>query len=217
MTTKKVILGLFTLLASCTSNDNSDKSVVKSATGIMAFDDFRQENFKNEETFELFQEAIEKSKNLNFELARTLLEKAIKLDPQNKIIHSSLGSTELELGNYSDGIQHLKDAYNLDSTYLEAYTNMAIGYNALKKYEESIEVCELAIKKSTRRKVLCAANYNKSIAEYELEDLDKAISDISKAIEFSDSENLTMMLEQIKTGWVAQKDLQKVLNGGTKL
>jgi tetratricopeptide (TPR) repeat protein len=211
MTTRTVIAGLFALLVSCINNDKSDKSLVMSGSGIMAFDNFTQEDFKNEEAFELFQEAIEESKSLNFNLAKPLLEQALILDPKNNIIHSSLGSIELQLGNYDVGIQHHRDAYELDSTYLEAFTNMAIGYNALKKYEKSIEICEFAIKRSTRRMVLCAANYNKSIARYELKNFDEAINDIGKAIELSDNENLTLMLEQIEADWVRERDLKREL------
>lgn len=214
MTIRSIILGLLTFLAGCSRNENADKDVIKSDNGIITFDDFKQEHFKDGKTFELFQEAIKETKNGNFELARTLLERAIILDPKNKIIHSSLGSTELELKNYDAGIHHLKNAYDLDSTYLEACTNMAIGYNALKEYEKAIEICDFAIEKSKRRKVLCAANYNKSIAEYEMKNLDKAISDINKAIEFSDNESLRTIFDEIRSGWLSERDLQKVLNGG---
>jgi tetratricopeptide (TPR) repeat protein len=211
MSAKYILLGLWIVLLSCENRKTPD--IVKMDGSILDFGQFEERNFEDQRTFKIFQQGIEKAKNLDFENAKTLFEKALKLDPTNKIIHNSIASSELQLGNFENGVAHLKKAYEFDTTYYEACTNMAFAYNGMYDYQETIEVCNFVIGKTSRRKILCAAHFNKAIATHELKDLDEALYNIGKAIDYCDNQDTNSTMLTYRQEWNAEKEMVKMLRG----
>ncbi|MCK4607918.1 MAG: tetratricopeptide repeat protein, partial [Gammaproteobacteria bacterium] len=68
---------------------------------------------------------ILKAQQSNFETAKELLTKAVKLEPESASFHNSLANTLKNIGQLKQAISHYKIALKLEPNYATAYNNLA--------------------------------------------------------------------------------------------
>ena len=73
-----------------------------------------------------FDLAFEHQNKKNFELAKDLYEKIIKINPDNKNIQFNLGITYEELNQVNKAIECYQKVIHLDPLFIPSYNNLAL-------------------------------------------------------------------------------------------
>ena len=128
----------------------------------------------------LYLSGIMETEDGNPEQARTHLEEAVKLDPENNNAHYHLGVVEVQLHQWKDAVDHLQKSIELQIPLAEAHFELAkalrgVGqadraaeemktYQQLKKARESTQAAESAI--ALGDKDLESGKTDEAIAKY---------------------------------------------------
>jgi tetratricopeptide (TPR) repeat protein len=77
--------------------------------------------------------------------ARPELEKLDRSDPRNPLYPYWLGRLDYDAMQYTAAVTNLQKALNLDPTFMKAYDNLGLTYEALGQYEDAIRIYQQAI------------------------------------------------------------------------
>ncbi|MEE9331836.1 MAG: tetratricopeptide repeat protein [Methylophilaceae bacterium] len=92
-------------------------------------------------------------RNINLSEAKTLIETAIKLSPEDHYILDSLGWVEYRLGNYATAIEHLRNAHNIQADpEISAHLGEVLWKQGLQ--EEAEKIWNTALKNFPENNVL---------------------------------------------------------------
>ena len=72
-----------------------------------------------------------------FNLAKTLFHKAIKINPHNPSINNNLGNIFFELGEKEKAIKYYEKVIQLQPNHGDVYYNLGIIFNSLGKYQKA--------------------------------------------------------------------------------
>jgi tetratricopeptide (TPR) repeat protein len=87
---------------------------------------------------QLFQKAEYLYKTNQLIDAKYFYLKLLKKLPKEPSVLTNLGSIELQLGNYVDGILYLEKSINIDPDQIYAINNLANGYCEVKRFDEAL-------------------------------------------------------------------------------
>ena len=116
------------------------------------------------------------------QLSVDLIDKAIKLNPNNATFYSNRGNALKELGQSADAITNYDKAIQLNSGFIDAYYNRGNVLQILKRHDAAIESYDKAIQ---LRPDHASAYLNRGSALNGLGKLDAAIESYDKAIQLS--------------------------------
>jgi tetratricopeptide (TPR) repeat protein len=117
-------------------------SVLALAAGLSAF-----AKDSTEEAAKLFQEAQDLAKTQKFEQAATLLQKVIKLVPDNDRYLAMASEYEFKSGQYADGVEHALQAIKLNDKVGDYYVLVAANAQGDQDLDRAREYCELVLKR----------------------------------------------------------------------
>ncbi|MBL6988646.1 MAG: ATP-binding cassette domain-containing protein [Bacteriovoracaceae bacterium] len=98
----------------------------------------------------------------NFSECLTLNQKALQIDPGDVYATKGLGLAFAKLGDLEKGIEHLKSAQTLDSTYFDPFYDMAVIYYENGQFENALKTLKLTPVSSNEERDL-VANFIQSI------------------------------------------------------
>ena len=202
-----LIIATITLFTNCSRNKEPD--VIRIDGRILYFESLSRSSFTNEKAFELTSLGLAEAKLLNFKNASSYYKKALRLDPKNALIHCALGSTESELDNFDSSILHLMSAIEIDSLFYEAYNNLAYTYLVMNRPQDAIRQSNIVLSSEPNRVNYMGAYMNKGLAEYDLNNLEGAVRDINKAVEYCDNPEILKTLMVYKNGFEDMLENQK--------
>jgi tetratricopeptide (TPR) repeat protein len=110
---------------------------------------------------------------------------AIKLNPNNAVLHCNRGLAKYHLENYSGAIADYNKAIELDPNYSTAYLNRGVVKNKLQDYRGAIADYSKAIELDPKSS---ATYYNRGLVKHKMQDLNGACLDWSKAGELGDED-----------------------------
>jgi tetratricopeptide (TPR) repeat protein len=122
----------------------------------------------------------------NFQEAVTVLERAIKILPEEFRIHFFLGVAYNRLGRLDDAVRLLERARSINRKDVGAMSQLALVYDGMKRHEESDKLYEEALAIEPENSVVLN-NFSYSLAERSIQ-LDRALRMSQKAVE-ADPEN----------------------------
>jgi tetratricopeptide (TPR) repeat protein/transglutaminase-like putative cysteine protease len=99
----------------------------------------------NESAEDLYESAIQALKNNNYELAVSLFQQLVKLEPKHKDAWNDLGRAYLGLNRNDDAIAAFKKQIEVDPYHQFAYNNLGRAYENEVKYDEAIKQFEKQI------------------------------------------------------------------------
>jgi serine/threonine protein kinase len=138
----------------------------------------------------------------NPEKAASLLEQAIKLDPNNIQAQLKLGRLQVQLEKYSEAIETYEKIVNIDSNSPDVYFNLAFAYAMNKDYSHAETLYRKVV--NLAPKYLDEALFNLAMMEEKQGKLDDAVGHLKEA-QTINPENK-----------VIKEKLQKLLNEGKK-
>ncbi len=107
---------------------------------------------------------------------------AIKINPDNSVIHYNLGITYGELGRYKDAIEAFKQAIRIKPDYAEIHYNLGVSYFMLSRYKDAIKAYKQAIRIEPD---YAKAHYNLGITCFKLARDKDAIEAYKQAIKIN--------------------------------
>jgi tetratricopeptide (TPR) repeat protein len=121
--------------------------------------------FKTSKAIRLNEQALSKIANQEFEEAFSILKEAIKLEPQNPVLHNNLGLAYKEIGEYGKAMHFCQVAFKFSGmTYFTAASNLAYLQLSAGEYGAAIELCEYVEKHTENEDILKACFLNTSWA-----------------------------------------------------
>lgn len=78
--------------------------------------------------------------------ARPELEKLAKSDPKNPLYPYWLGRLDYDAMQFTAAVERYRKALELDSTFMKAYDNLGLCYEALGKYDQAVQTYQQAIR-----------------------------------------------------------------------
>ncbi len=112
----------------------------------------------------------------------TLFEHAFQVTGHNSTVYNNRGNAYASLGNYTQAIEDLQKAIELNPRYVEAYNNRGYVYMKLGDYRQAIEDLQKAIELNPK---YAEAYNNRGNAYAQLGNYGQAIEDLQKAIELN--------------------------------
>jgi type IV pilus biogenesis/stability protein PilW len=107
------------------------------------------ENIKNAEVHNKLAESyLNKSQ---FNEAFVELQKALKLNPENKVTLNYLGYVSTQFGKNNDAITYYKQAISVDPDYSEAHNNLGVVYAEIEEWDNAIASFKSALKNPVYR------------------------------------------------------------------
>jgi len=85
------------------------------------------------------------AQNSNFDLANTILKKALDINGQDKILLNNIGGVSCLLKRYKEAIEYFNRAIYIDHHYYDAHYNKAEVYQAQTMFSEAIKNYQVAI------------------------------------------------------------------------
>jgi tetratricopeptide (TPR) repeat protein len=101
---------------------------------------------KREQAKTFVAEAIKHFDNKDYESAKTMVDRALAIDPKYSWAWSTLAAVSVKKGNVNDAILQTIEAVKLDPTNVTAAYNMAIALDDKKDYHQAIEWYTKALK-----------------------------------------------------------------------
>jgi tetratricopeptide (TPR) repeat protein len=132
----------------------------------------------------------------NFQEVVTILEKAIKIVPEDFRVNFFLGVAYNRVGKNEDAIRVLETARLISPKDINAITQLALVYDGVKKYEECDRLYEEGLKLDPTNATILN-NYGYSLAERNIQ-IDRALEMATKAV--AAQPDNTSFLDTI--GWV---------------
>ena len=123
----------------------------------------------------------------NYALAATEYQKALRVDPQNPMLHNKLGIAELKLGQRSMARKQFSQALKLDQRNVSALINLGAVAYLDKKYKQSVKYLKQALELDESS---APAHLNLAEAWMGLGEVDHAMVEYARAIEL-DADILT--------------------------
>jgi len=117
-----------------------------------------------------------------FEVAKSLFENAIKLNPNKAAFYCNLGNVLKELNSFEKAIEYYNMAIKLKKDYAMAYLNQSLAYFELKNFYAALNSCKQAI---NIKEDYAEAYYNQGNILDELKLFDEALKSYEKAIELN--------------------------------
>ena len=115
------------------------------------------------------------------EQARTLMERAVGLRPDNSIIHHNLAVALSQLGDHKAAVAHLRETIGLKRDYASAYFHLS-GLHRFKAGDPLIESIEgLLAEDSCSQADLCFLHFAAGKAYDDIGDYDRAMAHFHKA------------------------------------
>jgi tetratricopeptide (TPR) repeat protein len=108
----------------------------------------------------------------DFEEAAFEFEKAIKIDPNNGVLHSNLGYTYLNLGRNSEAKREFQEAIRLGVMTTETYLGLGFTHLALEEFESALPHLERVLELNPTDEISAQAHFAKSaiyLAQGEIE------------------------------------------------
>ncbi len=93
----------------------------------------------NESAEDLNESATQALKNNNYELALTLFQRVVKLEPKHKTAWDELGRAYLGLNQNDQAIDAFKKQIEIDAYHEYAYNDLGVAYQRQLKYDEAIQ------------------------------------------------------------------------------
>ncbi len=93
----------------------------------------------DESAEELHESAVQALKNNNYELAVSLLQRVVKLEPKDKMAWDELGRAYLALNQNEQAIDAFKKQIEVDAYHEYAYNDLGVAYQRQLKYDEAIQ------------------------------------------------------------------------------
>jgi tetratricopeptide (TPR) repeat protein len=131
---------------------------------------------------EFFEKGLNASKNKNYKEALIFFDKIIQLDSMNMDAYNLRGVAKYETGDYIGAYNDYTTALHYSSpinNFYIIYSNRSQTLNALKRYDETIDDCNMALQQKPDDKV---SLLNRGIAYDKLKKYDLAADDFNKAI-----------------------------------
>ncbi len=93
----------------------------------------------NESADDLNESAVQALKNNNYELAVSLLQRVVKLEPKHKTAWDELGRAYLGLNQNDQAIDAFKKQIEVDAYHQYAYNDLGVAYQRELKYDQAIQ------------------------------------------------------------------------------
>ncbi|HEY5174967.1 MAG TPA: DUF3857 domain-containing protein [Terriglobales bacterium] len=93
----------------------------------------------NESAADLNESAMQALKNNNYELAVSLFQRVVKLEPKHKTAWDNLGRAYLALNQNDQAIDVFKKQIEIDAYHQYAYNDLGVAYQRQLKYDEAIQ------------------------------------------------------------------------------
>ncbi len=93
----------------------------------------------NESADDLNESATQALKNNNYELAVSLLQRVVKLEPKHKMAWDELGRAYLGLNQNDLAVDAFKEQIEIDPYHQYAYTDLGVAYQRQLKYDEAVQ------------------------------------------------------------------------------
>jgi tetratricopeptide (TPR) repeat protein/transglutaminase-like putative cysteine protease len=93
----------------------------------------------NESAEDLNESAIQALKNNNYQLAVSLFQRVVKLEPKHKTAWDNLGRTYLALNQNDQAIEAFQKQIEIDAYHQYAYNDLGMAYQRQLKYDEAIQ------------------------------------------------------------------------------
>ena len=93
----------------------------------------------NESAEDLNESATQALKNNNYELAVSLFQRVVKLEPKHKMAWDSLGRAYLGLNQNEQAVDVFKKQIEIDPYHQYAYNDLGVAYQRQLKYDEAIQ------------------------------------------------------------------------------
>jgi len=98
--------------------------------------------------------ALAQKKNSHLDIAKSLLEKAIEISPQNFVAYNNLGLVLAAQGSWAPAIELYKKALEIHPGYPEALINSALAYEAVQMWSDAISRYQSFLKFDTQNREL---------------------------------------------------------------
>lgn len=99
--------------------------------------------FKNQEAYSIYLEGLKCVRKNDYQCCKERFERALAIDPNNRILLNDLGLTEKRLYNYDQARKLFLKAIALDSSYYRPYNNLGLTLYYDEKYAQAIEILKL--------------------------------------------------------------------------
>ena len=117
----------------------------------------------------------------NYEFAKDDFQRALALEPHNKMATFGLGRAYLMLQQPDSTIRYMNKVLTIDPAFIPAMEMMAIAYTALSKYDTSNIIMTKAIELGSSSSIRF---YTRGLNYYHKEEYHKAIKEFEKSLEF---------------------------------
>ena len=122
----------------------------------------------------------------NFDEAKQLLQKVIRIQPDHADAHNNLGLVFKGLGERRKTISYCQKAIEIQPNHADAHNNLGLVFQELREHHKAISYCQKAIEIQPN---LAATHNNLGLMFQELGENTKAISSYQKATKY-ETENL---------------------------
>jgi tetratricopeptide (TPR) repeat protein len=116
--------------------------------------------------------------------ALSAFKEAIRIQPDNPLAHSLLGTALCQLGNFKEAIPAYKEAIRLKPDFAVAYFDLGAAYQKLGRLQEAIEAYKVAIRLNPDSPDLNDVYQNLGAAYHKLGQHQEALKALTEAIRF---------------------------------
>jgi tetratricopeptide (TPR) repeat protein len=205
MIIKKTLCSLI-LALTLNSCKGQDENQVKYKTDTNDIIFYENEGIREIKAKSLFNEGLESVDNQDFEKAKEKFIQADEIESKNPIILNGIAQAEFELGNVEKSNEISLYIISLDSTYVEAYSNLGRNYLKEKKFEKAKDILTKGVKFiNNDLHSKSALMINLSLACVNLNDCINAVKYSSEVIKISQNEKITDLAKKIINECEARK------------
>lgn len=205
MIIKKILYSLI-LALTLNSCKGQDENQVKYKTDTNDIIFYENEGIREIKAKSLFNEGLESVDNQDFEKAKEKFIQADEIESKNPIILNGIAQAEFELGNVEKSNEISLYIISLDSTYIEAYSNLGRNYLKEKKFENAKDILTKGVKFiNNDLHSKSALMINLSLACINLNDCINAAKYSSEVIKISQNEKITDLAKKIINECEARK------------
>jgi protein O-GlcNAc transferase len=136
-------------------------------------------NSVSREISALFSAGLSHHQNGEFQQAKVIYGKLLKIQPRHFDALHFLGAIAIEMRDYSGALEFIDDAIKVNNSSAEAHTNHGFVLHALKQYQNAVDSFKQAI---AIKPDFLQAHFNRGNSLHELKQYQNAIDSFEKAI-----------------------------------